>query len=158
MSAHVSASPNHQTGRITSFETRGNVAMGGAFGYELDLNKLSDEEKNEIKEQVEKYKKYYDLINKGDNYRVVSPYENGTYCAWEYVSEDKSKVIFTMVFNRAEPNQGIIIRLKGLDPNRTYVNTATGCKYKGSTLMNAGLNLTGWHRDLESHQMYFEAE
>ena len=158
MSAHVSASPNHQTGRITSFRTRGNVAMGGAFGYELDLNKLSDEEKNEIKAQVENYKKYYDLINKGDNYRVVSPYENGTYCAWEYVSEDKTKVIFTLVFNRAEPNQGIIIRFKGLDPNRTYVNVSTGCKYKGSTLMNAGLNLTGWHQDLESHQMYFEAE
>lgn len=158
MSAHVSASPNHQTGRITSFETRGNVAMGGAFGYELDLNKLSDTEKDLIKKQVEDYKKYYDLINKGELYRVVSPYEKATHCAWEYVSEDKTKAIFTLVFNRAEPNQGIIIRFKGLDPNKTYTNMANGLKYKGSTLMNAGLNLTGWHQDLESHQFYFEAE
>ena len=71
MGSHVSASPNHQTGRETTFKTRGIVAMSGTFGYELDLNKLSEDEKEEIKEQIEEFHKYYWLIQKGTYYRLT---------------------------------------------------------------------------------------
>jgi alpha-galactosidase len=77
--SHVSAVPNHQTGRITPFHTRGVAAMAGTFGYELDVNNLSDEDKEEIKQQVEFYNRNYDLINAGDYYRLTNPYENGDF-------------------------------------------------------------------------------
>ena len=75
MSCHVSVCPNHQTQRITPFETRGNIASLGAFGYELDLSKMADEEKEQTKKQVEQYKRIDELILKGDLYRLISPLE-----------------------------------------------------------------------------------
>ena len=66
MSAHVSASPNHQTGRVNSLHTRGIVAMGGSFGYELDISTLSDEEKEEIARQVKEYRACAGIIRNGD--------------------------------------------------------------------------------------------
>lgn len=73
--SHVSAIPNHQTGRRTPLATRGVVAMAGSFGYEMDLNLLTEDEKEAVKAQVEDYKKYYDLIHNGDYYRLTSPQE-----------------------------------------------------------------------------------
>ncbi|MDD2268409.1 MAG: alpha-galactosidase [Eubacteriales bacterium] len=158
MSAHVSASPNHQTGRATSFKTRGNVAMAGAFGYELDLNKLSVEEKQLVKEQVESYHKYYHIINFGDFYRLISPYDNNYYCAWEYVSEDKNEALLTFVSMRVVINHTYFVRLRGLDPTKIYVDVATGDEYHGDTLMNAGLRLKEWMGDGSSIVKYFKAK
>ena len=87
MGSHVSACPNHQTGRTTPLETCGHVAMSGTFGYELDLTKLTDEEKETVKAQCDEYRKYYDLINKGEHYRPMSPWKDRTRCAWSFVSE-----------------------------------------------------------------------
>ena len=89
MGAHVSACPNHQVGRSTSLETRGNVAMAGTFGYELDLTKLTDEEKETIRKQCADYHKYYDVIHNGDLYRLISPWEDRTRSAWMYVLANK---------------------------------------------------------------------
>ena len=75
MGAHVSAVPNHQTGRITPFATRGNVAMAGTFGYELDLNLVTDEEKAMVKEQLAQFDRFYDLTHEGDYYRLTAPKE-----------------------------------------------------------------------------------
>src|SRR5699024_4140374 len=75
MGAHVSAIPNHQTERKTSLATRGNVAMSGVLGYELDLTQLSTEEKKEIKEQVNFYKQHRQLLQFGTFYRLKSPFE-----------------------------------------------------------------------------------
>ena len=80
MSCHVSACPNHQTLRTMSFETRGNIASLGAFGYELDISKMTDEERQLTKRQIESYKRTDELILKGDLYRLMSPFEKNYFC------------------------------------------------------------------------------
>ena len=155
MSCHVSASPNHQTGRVTSFTTRGNVAMAGAFGYELDLTKLSDEEKDLIRKQTADYHRYYNIINRGDLYRLILPTDSyngktGKCASWMYVSEDRSEALFTFVVIRTSVHPVYFVKLRGLDPNAVYVDQTTGKEYHGDTLMNAGLNLTKNYRDGDS--------
>ncbi len=146
MSAHVSAVPNHQTGRVTSFKTRGDVAMSGSFGYELDLTKLTDEERALVREQVAAYHKYYDIIQNGDYYRLINPTESkGTMLcasAWESVSQDKNEVLLTYVVVRTAVGISRYIRLRGLDPDKIYVDTESCREYSGALLMNAGLNLS----------------
>ncbi len=160
MSCHVSASPNHQTGRATSFETRGNVAMAGAFGYELDLTKLTDAERDLIRKQVNDYHRYYGIINRGDLYRLILPTDSyngkiGKCASWMYVSEDKSEALFTFVVIRTSVHPVYFVKLRGLDPNAEYVDEATGKSYRGDTLMNAGVNLTKNWRDGDSVVMHF---
>ncbi len=156
MSAHLSASPNHQTRRDTSFKTRGIVAMGGNFGYELDLNMLTPEEKEMVKAQIADYNKYQKLVQYGDLYRLVSPFKNRYFSAWEYVSDDKSEALFTFVVMRREIYSGnYYIKLRGLDAKKKYLSSADGKIYSGSTLMNAGVNLTNEHFDGESLIIHF---
>ncbi|MGN1267405.1 MAG: alpha-galactosidase, partial [Dorea sp.] len=160
MSCHVSASPNHQTQRETSFETRGNIAMGGAFGYELDLTMLTEEEKEMIKKQVADYHRYYDLINRGDLYRLILPTDTvngkcGKCAAWMYVSEDQSEAIVSFVVIRTSIHPVYFLKLRGLDPDAVYVEEATGKEYHGDTLMNAGLNLTSTYKDGDSVMIHF---
>ncbi len=154
ISAHVSASPNHQTGRSTSFETRGNVAMAGAFGYELDLTKLTAEEKELVRKQVAQYHAYYDVIQNGDLYRLISPFENENVCAWEYVSADKREALLTFVVRRCKVNFTSFVRMKGLDSHKRY-REDSGRVYSGDTLMNAGLNLTRHWKDGDSLLLHF---
>ena len=155
-SAHVSASPNHQTRRCTSFETRGNVAMAGAFGYELDLTKLTEEERAQVRKQVSQYHAYYDIIQNGDLYRLISPFENETVCAWEYVSADKNEALLTFVVRRCKVNFTSFVRMKGLDPHKRY-REDSGRIYSGDTLMSAGLNLTRHWKDGDSLLLHFQA-
>lgn len=155
MSCHVSASPNHQTFRETSFKTRGDVAMGGAFGYELDLTLLSDEEKEMIKKQVADYHKYYHLVNHGEMYRLILPTDTvngkcGKCAAWMYVAEDRSEALATFVVIRTSIHPVYFLKMKGLDPDAVYVDEATGKEYHGDTLMRAGMNLTKDYKDGES--------
>lgn len=151
--SHVSACPNHQTGRITPLETRGAVAMSGTFGYELDLNKMSGEEKEIMKKQVEEFKKNYDLISYGDYYRLTDPMENTVYAAWEYVSPDKKEALIDYVQLHAESNPPFVfIRAKGLDSSKRYrvLVNGTGEEIRsGAALMNSGYGmpvLTGDYR------------
>lgn len=155
ISAHVSASPNHQTGRLTPFETRGNVAMAGAFGYELDLTKLTDEERALVRKQVAQYHAYYDIIQNGDLYRLVSPFENDVCCAWEYVSADRSEALLTFVVTKCRVGFTTFIRLRGLDPEKRYQDVETGRIYSGDTLMNVGVNLSRYWKDSESLICHF---
>lgn len=134
--AHVSA-----CGR-TGYKTKGNVALWGTFGYELDPLKLSDSDREIIKEQVKLYHNTYDLIRNGDLYRLVSPFDNPYRAIWEIVSADKSRAMITIVTMRADYLPHTIIRLKGLCTEKYYKNEATGKIYSGALLMNAGLNLT----------------
>ena len=158
MGAHVSAVPNHQTKRITSFATRGNVALSGTFGYELDATKFTEEECAAVKSQCEEYHKLYDVIHYGELYRLITPYDgNCDAYAWEYVSEDKNEALLTYVLLMSRPRVRREIRLKGLDPNKTYRDEATGATYKGSTLMNAGLNFVGFEGDYNSLKVHFKA-
>ena len=158
MGAHVSAVPNHQTKRVTSIETRGNVALSGTFGYELDATKFTEEECEAVKAQCAEYHKLYDVIHSGDLYRLIAPQEGyGDAYAWEFVSEDKSEVLLTYVIIRSRPCMRRYIRLKGLDPNKTYRDEETGKTYKGSTLMNAGLQFYQFTGDFNSKKVHFVA-
>lgn len=137
--SHVSAVPNHQTGRSVSLHTRGVTAMAGTFGYELDTGKLSSEEKEEIKEQIKKYKKYSELIQTGDYHRLSSPFEDA-YAAWMFVSEDKSHILLNVVMLETHGNMTIsYVKLKGLEPEAVYQDADTGKCYYGNALMEAGL-------------------
>lgn len=140
MAAHVSAVPNQQVGRITPIETRANVAYFGAFGYELDLNLLSYEEKIKIKKQVEYYKAHRELISKGAFYRITSPFrENIT--SWIVVSEDRREAIAAYYKMLNGVNEGFKrFKLIGLDENRQYmINCDRDEIYYGSELMNVGI-------------------
>lgn len=148
--AHVSVCPNHQVGRTTPLQTRGNVAMAGTFGYELDLTKLSDEEKDIVHKQCEDYHKYFNVIHNGELYRLISPWKDRTKCAWMYVSEDKNEALVTYVVIRYRIFQRNYLRLSGLDPNKRYLNEQTGQILSGDTLMNAGMNIQDNLKDYES--------
>ena len=158
MSAHVSAVPNHQTGRTTSMKTRADVALSGTFGYELDATKFTEEEKEAVKMQVAEYHKLYDLIHFGDLYRLISPNEgNRDVYAWEYVSKDKSEALLTYVLIRSRPTVRRYVRFKGLDPKRTYRDEESGRCYKGDTLMNAGVQFVYLTGDFESRKIHLKA-
>ena len=133
--AHVSACSR------TGYETKGNVAMSGTFGYELDPIKLTEEERRIVKKQVKEYHKYYDIIHSGDLYRLIAPTENSHRCAWGYVSQDKSEALFTFVTMLRCQNPTFYVRLKGLDPDKYYIDDETDEIHSGALLMNAGFNL-----------------
>ncbi len=137
--SHVSAVPNHQTGRVTSLNTRGIVAMSGVFGYELDPAKLSEAEKEETRQQVKRYKKYAGLIQNGDYYRLSDPFKD-IYTAWENISKDKTQVLLSIVINEIHGNMPVYyVKLKGLEKDAVYKNEENGAYYQGAALMEAGL-------------------
>ena len=138
--SHVSAVPNHQTGRITPFNTRAVVAMAGSFGYELDLNKVSDEEKEEVKTQIADYKKYWDLMHNGLYYRLTDTDKSKKIAAWSFVSRDKAETLVNIVTVDSFCNSPVpFVRVKGLDADATYVDEATGAEYSGQGLDQIGL-------------------
>ena len=137
--AHVSAVPNHQVNRMTSIETRGNVAVFGAFGYELDLNKLTDEELKIVREQIRFVKKHQKLIHQGTFYRLKSPFEDNI-VSWMVVSEDKKQAIvgYYKILNDVNcPYRRLY--LKGLDENTQYKIDGFDTTFYGDELMNIGL-------------------
>ncbi len=153
--AHVSAVPNHQTGRSVSLHTRGVVAMAGTFGYELDPGTLSDGEKERIKGQIADYKKYEDLIREGDYYRLSNPFEDA--CAsWAFVSEDKERVLLSAVMQETHGNMTVsYVRLRGLAADAVYQDTETGVEYYGSALMEAGIPMPVQMGEYLAYQKYF---
>ena len=154
--SHVSAVPNHQTGRITSLHTRSVVAMAGTFGYEFNPDLLSEEEKEEIQEQITRYKKYEGLICKGDYYRLSNPFEDAC-AAWAFVSEDREQVLLSVVMQEIHGNMTVnYVRLKGLDPNAVYRDAATGICYHGSALMAAGMPMPVEMGEYRAYQIYME--
>ena len=146
MGAHVSDVPNQQVGRITPFETRANVALFGRFGYELDLNKLSEEEKQMIRQQVEFVKKHRSLVQTGDFYRLLNPWE-GNDGAWMVVSEDKSEALVGFFRMSGIPNDSWIrLHLAGLDEKKDYrIDYDTSILYGGDELINVGMVISKDH-------------
>lgn len=147
--AHVSASPNHQTTRKTPFETRATVAMGGTFGYELDLNKVSEKEQEQVKSQVKDYLKYDELIHEGDYYRITSPYDISRVTAWEVLSKDKSFGLLSAVVQAVEANESnIYIYPRGLEDSAYY--EIAGEKRRGKVWMNGGVLIPRIKEEYES--------
>lgn len=139
MGCHVSAVPNHQVHRITPIETRGVVAMAGNFGYELDITKLTVEEKEVIKNQVKLYKEIRETVQFGDVFRLLSPFEsNGV--AWMNISKDKSEIVVNYVKQYAEPNKwNKPLKLAGLEEEAKYEIVGEEVILGGDELMNVGL-------------------
>ncbi len=136
MGSHVAAIPNHQVERRTSLAMRANVAFFGTFGYELDLNKMTEEEKAQVREQILFFKSYRSVIQLGDFYRL----QLGNYTAWMVVSPDKKTAILGYYKVLATPNPSLKkIKLVGLDENLEY--TCNQKTYYGDELMNLGMIL-----------------
>ncbi|MBE5893632.1 MAG: alpha-galactosidase [Lachnospiraceae bacterium] len=139
MGSHVSACPNHQTSRITDINTRGYVAMAGQFGYELDLNTLSEEEIEKVREQIKLCKELAPVFHKGDMHRIKSPFD-GNMTVWEFVSKDQKIAIVEIFIIKCAPwNPYQSLKLRGLDPDAVYVDRNTGKSYTGEALMYMGL-------------------
>lgn len=156
--SHVSAVPNHQTGRITSLHTRGVVAMAGTFGYELNLGKLSEEEKQEIRLQVEEYRKFAPLIQTGLYYRLSDPARE-EYVAWAFVSEDQKEVLLNVVLQEIHGNMTVnYVKLQGLKCSAIYRDTETGKIYNGAALMEAGIPMPVEMGEFKAYQMHLAAE
>ena len=136
MGAHVSACDR------TGIETKAAVAMAGTFGYELDPKEMSEEDKEKVKEQVKNYHRYYNVIHFGDLYRIIAPTDDEFKCAWEYVAKDKSEALLTVVIKNRAPHDFLLIKMKGLDPEKMYRDETDGEIYSGALLMNGGINLT----------------
>lgn len=150
--SHVSAVPNHQTGRMTSLNTRGIVAMAGTFGYELNPRKMTAEEQEEIKVQIQTYKKYASLIQNGTYYRLSNPFQDEI-AAWQFVSADQSQVFLNVVMLEMHGNMTVsYIKPMGLKPDGNYVDTATGRSYCGTALMQAGLPLPARMGEYHAYQ------
>lgn len=144
MGAHVSTCPNHQNARITPLTTRGNVAYFGTYGLELDVTKMKDDEKAEIARQIEEFKKYYELIQRGDYYRLLSPFtpEESLFCAWETVKPDGSEaLVCTVRYETDACTAPEFLRVKGLVKNKWYRINGGAEKYLGSALMNVGFKI-----------------
>ena len=156
MGAHVSDCPNHTVGRSTPFMTRAHVALAGTFGYELDITKISEEERAMIPEQVSMYHKYNDLVREGDYYRVASYRENGLYDCWMVVAKDKSEALVTYVQVLGRPNvHSRKIKLLGLDVTAGYRLDGTEKVYGGDLLMNAGMLIETMRGDYMSRLYHF---
>lgn len=145
MGAHVSITPNHQLNRITPLKTRGNVAAFGAFGYELDLARLTPEEREIVREQIRFVKKYRKLIHTGTFYRLLSPFE-GNFTAWMVVSQDRRQAVVAYFKTLNDVNREYRrLCLKGLDRTLLYHMSEEDRKlgeFYGSELMNIGVITT----------------
>ncbi len=151
--AHVSAVPNHQTGRNISLNTRAVVAMAGTFGYELDPGKLKGEEKEEIKKQVKRYRQYAGLINEGDYYRLSNPITD-TCGAWMFIDRKGEQILLNVVMLGNHGNMPVsYVKLKGLLKDALYEETGSGKTYYGSALMEAGLPMPVELKEYPAYQI-----
>lgn len=142
MGAHVSAAPNHQTGRTTPLQTRGCVAMSGAFGYELDLAKLSPEETEEIRHQIRLFRVDEALLQRGLYYRLDEFTAAQDASAWLFVSQDRTKALLNVVVRSPHANAPLIhLRFKGLDPDGVYAMEEDDSVHSGAALMYGGYTL-----------------
>ena len=159
--SHVSAVPNHQTGRKTPLHTRGVVAMSGTFGYELNLMKLSEEEKQEIREQIAEYKRYAPIIQNGLYYRLSNP-TTEEICAWEFVHTDEkeqSKVLLNIVMQVIHGNMTVnYVKLQGLEETAVYREEKSGKRYTGAALMYGGMPLPIEPGEYQAYQYCFVKE
>lgn len=138
MGAHVSAVPNHQTGRTTSMQTRGDVALGGNFGFELDLSQLSDADAETVRRLIEREKQVRTLVRTGEFTRLLSPFDH-PYAAWQFRARDNSEALicaYRLMTRPATPH--LLLRASGLDESAVYMDD-DGNTCSGAALTRYGL-------------------
>ncbi|MDL2206898.1 alpha-galactosidase [Eubacteriales bacterium OttesenSCG-928-N13] len=153
MGAHVSAVPNHQVGRVTSMRMRGDVAIGGNFGYELDLSKQSPEDIEEIRRQIEQVKAVRSTTQQGTFTRLLSPFE-GDLCAWQF--HDEHRAILCSYIKMMQPNpRDVRVRMRNLPEDATY-RTPSGQIISARALMQVGVRPQFEYHDFTSSVMIFD--
>lgn len=154
--SHVSAVPNHQTGRLTPLRTRGITAMAGTFGYELDPGSLLQVEREQIREQIYTYKQYAKLIHNGLYYRLTDPGKDAA-GAWEFLAEDGSEILVSAVMQEIHGNMPTTyICLKGLKTGCMYQETHSGRIYASDALMETGIPLPDQSGEYRAYQIHFK--
>ena len=157
--SHVSACPNHQTGRTVPMKTRGIVAQSGTFGYELNPALLSEEERTEIREQIRNFRRLHPILAEGDYYRLEEIGEAQDYSAWMFVSPDRKEALVNLVMTHVRANSRFPhLRLQGLDPERLYRTEETGEVVSGAALMSGGYTYAQQNGDYPSVQMHWVSE
>ncbi|MDZ5712698.1 alpha-galactosidase [Jeotgalibacillus haloalkalitolerans] len=150
MGAHVSASPNHQTGRITSLKTRGHVAMEANFGYELDVTKMTEAQLSMMSKQIESYKSIRSTVQFGDLYRLQNVHEHYCYATIR-VRRDQSEAVFLYLHILNEANGAFKrVKLRGLDSSAFYYVDGLDHVYGGDELMNVGVPIPYPDGDFDS--------
>lgn len=153
--AHVSASPNMQTGRTVPLKTRAEVAMAGTFGYEMDVRTLDHKEREQVRRQIQEYKKYESIIRQGDYYRLTNPQENSFYAAWQFVAKDQKESVVSFVLLHAEANPPFRrLRIRGLKEDAGYQIDGDEKVYTGGALMYAGIPVPIMWGDYQSIHFY----
>jgi len=156
MGAHVSASPNHQTGRMTPLRTRGIVAQSGTFGYELNPERLTEEEKAENRDQVKAYQRLAGLIMDGDYYRLNELEDGKDWSAWMFAAKDGSEALVNLVLTHVRANGAFpYVRLRGLIPDAKYRLDGEERVFSGAALMYAGYSFPPAWGDYAAHQLHF---
>lgn len=157
MGAHVSDCPNHTVGRNTPFYTRGHAALSGTFGYELDVTRIPESDRQQIPGQIADYKKYGELIRNGDYYRIGDMFADDQWTAYVFSSKGKSEALLFYFQVLARPNRrSHRVLLKGLDPEAYYYEERTPEKrISGAALMNCGINIGGLWGDFQSRLYHF---
>lgn len=149
MGSHVSACPNHQTGRTTPLNTRAVVAMAGTFGYELDPGKLSSEEQDEVRRQISVFKENYELIQEGKYFRLTDPAQEEHYAAWEFAGQEGDEALLCVVASKVRTNDPPSrLLLRGLRENAVY--EMNGKEYPGGALMYGGFPLPEAEEEYQS--------
>lgn len=175
--SHVSAVPNHQTGRTTELAARAAVAMAGSFGYELDLNLLTEEEKEQVRKQIENYHRFEMLIRQGRYYRLTDVWKKREYAAWEYCRPDGSEALVTVVTLDTQCNPATeYVKLRGLKEDTKYRVEVVGTKtdgtngqhinetpnavepdyFTGAQLVHAGMPIPRMDNEYRAWQMYIK--
>lgn len=155
--SHISAVPNHQTGRVAPLQTRNVVAMAGTFGYELDLQALNESAKEKIRGQIKNYHRFGKLIQTGDYYRLSNPFTDEI-AAWAFVSEDQKEVLLHVVMLEIHGNMTVnYVRLRGLIRDAVYESEETGKRYSGGALMEAGLPMPVESGEYLAYQIHLKA-
>ena len=155
MGAHVSASPNHQTGRVTSMQMRGDVAIGGNFGFELDLSRQTPEDIETARTLIHQVKTVRSLTRSGNFTRLISPFGSNI-AAWQFADETKSELLVCFYQVLAMPFGATPFRLKiDCDETATYADE-TGNRYSGGMLKHIGLPIATFFADFNSKTLHLK--
>ena len=176
--SHISATPNHTVCRTTAMKYRIDVAMSGRLGMEIQPKNMSDDEKALCRQAIKEYKEIRPIVQFGDIYRLVSPYDKQGLASMMYVNEAKSKSVFFWWKTESFQNEHLpLVKMAGLDANKMYkvheLNRidknpmdVEGKTFSGAYLMNHGLEMpyrnepADWSKknDWSSRVLLLEAE